>query len=305
MKPAPFAYEAPETVEAALSMLADDPEAEPMAGNQSLGIVMANRLATPARIIDLNGIDELESVRPGDETIEIGAMARHRTIERHEAIRSRLPGLAEAAAAIAGPSVRNRGTIGGSLAEADPAANLPVALLALDATVEVRSVENSRQIPIDELLLGPMVTDLDEDELITAVTVPTDEYPDDRSAMAYLAAKRAGHSWPIVTAMAAVRVADPTVPDPAIDRVAVAIGNATPVPTRLSGVESTLVGESVSAVPEIDIAGRTRAAADPPVGSHGDAEHRASVAGVYARRALETAIGRVQREEDGIGEPRR
>ena len=146
MKPAPFQYHRPTTLEDALELLAEHPEAEVMAGNQSLGIVMGNRLSTPDHVVDINRIDALSFVDVGEAAVAIGAMARHRDIERSADLREALSILPEAAEQIAGPSVRSRGTLGGSIGEADPAGNYPTVAVALDAEIHLVAIDGERSV---------------------------------------------------------------------------------------------------------------------------------------------------------------
>ncbi|MFB6188004.1 MAG: xanthine dehydrogenase family protein subunit M, partial [Halobacteriaceae archaeon] len=157
MKPAPFEYHSPNSVEEATDLLAQHgSEAELMAGNQSLGIIMANRLATPDHVIDLNNLDELDYIDITDSYIEIGALTSHRTIERSEGLRDEFSIFPEAAEQIAGPVVRNRGTIGGSIGEADPAGNYPTVITALNADLNLVSPEGKRTITADEYFIAYM-----------------------------------------------------------------------------------------------------------------------------------------------------
>ncbi|WP_245902936.1 FAD binding domain-containing protein [Salinigranum rubrum] len=177
MKPTQFEYDRPESMDEALELLEEHLDAELLAGNQSLGIIMANRFASPERLVDINRLDDLAFVDIGEDEVEIGAMTRHRTLERHDDLRAVLEVLPEAAEQIAGPAVRNRGTMGGSVAEADPAGNYPTVLSALGGELHVASVEGERTIPADDYFIGYMFTDLEENELITSVSFPANRFP--------------------------------------------------------------------------------------------------------------------------------
>ena len=292
MKPAPFRYHRPTTVEDALSLLDDEDDAELVAGNQSLGIVMANRLATPDDLIDLNAVDELSYVDVRDDAVEIGAMATHRDIERADDLREVLPMLPESAEQIAGPSVRSRGTIGGSLGEADPAGNYPAALVALDATINVRSPAGAREVAARDYFIAYMFTDLGEDELITGVTVPREPFPADRTGMAFLEEKRAAQTFPTISAAAAVRVDDPDADDPVVEEARLALANAADVPLHVPEAEAAVEG---TALDEDALAAAAEAAYDaarPEGEMHADPEYKKELAGEYARRSLEAAYGR-------------
>src|SRR6266536_1491365 len=147
MKPAPFDYFIPGTVDEVLALLVEHgTDAKPLAGGQSLIPAMNFRLARPAALVDLNGVAELAYLRPADGGLRIGAMTRQRALERSPVVRGAAPLLAEALPYIAHPQIRNRGTLGGSLAHADPAAELPAVMLALAARLEVRSRSGARTI---------------------------------------------------------------------------------------------------------------------------------------------------------------
>ena len=286
MKPAPFEYHRPTTVAEAASLLAEHGDAELLAGNQSLGIVMANRLATPDHLVDLNAVEELDFVEEREESVAIGAMTRHRTIERSDVLAERLPMLPEAAEQIAGPSVRNRGTLGGSLGEADPAGNYPAALVALDATLEIVSVDEAREIPVRQFFVAYMFTDLAEDEIIASTEISTDPFPPERTGMAFLELKPTAQTWPTVSAATAVRVDDPETENPVIEEARLALANAADVPLRVEDAEAEVEGEPLSEAGLEAVAENVAAAADPEDEMHADREFKVEVAGEYARRSL-------------------
>lgn len=292
MKPAPFTHHRPATVEEAAELLAEHEDAELLAGNQSLGIVMANRLATPDHLIDLNGIDELAFVEVEEDEVRVGAMTRHRTIERSERLADRLPMLPEAAEQIAGPSVRNQGTIGGSIGEADPAGNYPAALTALEGTLHLRSTDGHREVPVADYFVAYMFTDLRENELIESISVPTNPFPTDRTGMAFLELKRAAQTWPTVSAATAIRVDDPTRDEPIVEEARVALANASDVPLRVEEAESAVEGSSLTADALDEVAVLVTEAADPEGEMHADREYKEEAAGEYARRSLETSYER-------------
>jgi carbon-monoxide dehydrogenase medium subunit len=292
MKPAPFTYHRPTSVEETLDLLAGLDDAELMAGNQSLGIVMANRLATPEHIVDLNFVDELSGIADEGDAVRVGAMTTHREIERSELLAGTLPMLSEGAEQIAGPSVRSRGTMGGSLAEADPAGNYPAALVALDATLRLRSADGSRTVPARDFFIAYMFTDLAEAELIESVTIPTEPFPPERTGMAFEELKRAAQTFPTISAAAAVRVDDPTAADPAIEEARLALANAADVPLHVPGPEAAVEGESLSEDALDEAAEAVMDATRPEDEMHADSEFKREVAGEYARRALETAYER-------------
>jgi CO/xanthine dehydrogenase FAD-binding subunit len=169
MKPAPFEYAAPETIEEALALVGD--ESRPLAGGQSLVPMLNFRLARPARLVDLERVEGLAYVEPGD-ALRLGAMTRQATIERSPEIAARWPLLQQAVRLVGHAQIRARGTIGGSVAHADPKAELPVALAALGARFHVRSASAARTLTAAELFVGPLMTALAPDELLVEIEVP-------------------------------------------------------------------------------------------------------------------------------------
>jgi carbon-monoxide dehydrogenase medium subunit len=173
MKPAPFAYHAPTSLEEALALKARlGADASVLAGGQSLLPLLNMRLARPAALIDLNRVPELAYVRVDDGGVAVGAMTRHRTLERSAEAHAACPLLREALALVAHAIVRNRGTVGGSVAHADPAAELPAVLLALGGRVTARSVRGERTIAAADLFEFHFTTSLAPDEILTEVLFP-------------------------------------------------------------------------------------------------------------------------------------
>jgi carbon-monoxide dehydrogenase medium subunit len=296
VKPAQFEYHRPETVGEALELVDAHPhDGEVMAGNQSLGIMLANRLATPDHVVDINGLDELSYVSVDGDRVEVGAMARHRDIERSDALRERAPLFPEAAEQIAGPSVRNRGTFGGSIGEADPAGNYPCALVALDGHLTLRSVDGERTVDAADYVLGFMFTDLAENELIVSGGVDLGAFPTDRSGMAFVELKRAAQTWPTVSAAGAVRVDDPTAGAPTVEAARIALANAGDVPLRVPEAEAAVEGSTLGDDALAAAGGAVREAADPDGELHADAEFKEEAATEYARRAFRTAYDRATR----------
>ncbi|MXV62629.1 xanthine dehydrogenase family protein subunit M [Natronorubrum sp. JWXQ-INN-674] len=301
MKPAPFTHHRPDSVEEVLTLLDDLEEAELLAGNQSLGIVMANRLATPEHLIDLNGVDELAFIDEDDDAVRVGAMTRHRTIERSDRLEEAVPMLPEAAEQIAGPSVRNQGTIGGSIGEADPAGNYPAALVALEGVLHLRSADGTREVPADEYFIAYMFTDLREEEIIESVSIPTEPFPTDRTGMAFLELKRAAQTWPTVSAATAIRVDDPNADDPVVEDARIALANAADIPLRVEDAEAVLEGEPLSEEALAEASELVTAAVTPEGEMHADREYKEEVAGEYAKRSLETSYERAVTAEQANG----
>lgn len=173
MIPYAFEYTRAGSVEEALTLLAGHDDARLLAGGHSLIPAMKLRLSSPGMLIDVSGISALSKITVADDALHIGALATHRTVEMSDLVRARCNVLAEAAGGIGDPQVRNKGTIGGSLAHADPAADYPALMLALDATIKVAGPSGTRIIPAQDFFIALFTTALAEGEMITEVVVPT------------------------------------------------------------------------------------------------------------------------------------
>jgi CO/xanthine dehydrogenase FAD-binding subunit len=265
VKPAPFEYSAPATVAEALELLADGgDETKVLAGGQSLVPLLNFRLARPARLVDVNRIEELSSIRRCGGQLLIGALTRAATLERSPLVAAHWPVLREAVRQAGHPQIRTRGTVGGSVAHADPAAELPAVLTALDARFVVRSVRGERTLRADELFLGFLTTALAADELVVEIQVPP---VDEGAGTAFVEYARVHGDFAL--AGAAVVVSS--------DRAAVVLLRAAPTPLRVAAAEHALLEGA-----DEDAARLAAAAAD------GDGPRRALLEDV-ARRAIALA----------------
>jgi len=172
VKPAPFAYKKARSVDDALSLIASEPEARLLAGGQTLIASLNMRLSAPPLLVDINGIDGLDRIERSNGSVRIGALVRHAQAERDETIARTAPLIARALPHIAHPAIRNRGTVGGSIAYADPAAELPACLLALGGEVIARGPAGERTIPVDDFFKGLFETALAPGEMVTGIRVP-------------------------------------------------------------------------------------------------------------------------------------
>lgn len=171
MKPSPFTYHRPGTVQEALEILAElGGEGKVLAGGQSLVPMMSMRLAAPAHLVDINHLPELDTIEVTADQVRVGALARHSEVERHDAARAAIPLLRQGLLHVAHPTIRNRGTTVGSLVHADPAAEMPAVLLILDGQVELRSLHSTRQVDARDFFVGPMESAVRPDELAVAAT---------------------------------------------------------------------------------------------------------------------------------------
>lgn len=291
MKPAPFAYHRPSTVEQSLELLAQHGyDAKVLAGGQSLIPTMNFRLALPAILVDLNGVSELDYMKESAGGLRIGAMTRQRAVERHEAAARAAPLLYETIPFIAHPQIRNRGTIGGSLAHADPAAELPAVMLALDATFHLRSRHGTRSLRASEFFTGLFMTALATEELLAEIEIPA---PPPRSGWAFQeVARRHGDYALVGVAVWLTLEAKGTCETARIALLSVGEG---PVVAR--GAAAVLQG----AAPDADAIREAAEAAatadiDPPSDIHASAAYRRQLTRVLVGRALSTAVKRASGE---------
>jgi carbon-monoxide dehydrogenase medium subunit len=297
VKPAPFEYHRPSTVAETVELLADLPDAELMAGNQSLAIVMSNRLATPEHVVDINGVDELSYVEADDEGVDVGALVRHRELEASDLLAERVPMLPAAAEQIAGPVVRNRGTFGGSVGEADPAGNYPCVLVALDGEIELASVDGRRSVPARDYFIAYMMTEREEEELIVGARLPTTAFPPARSGMTFVERKRAAQTWPTLSVGCAVRLDDPGAAAPTIEVARFGLANAADVPLRIEALEREAEGEPLSAGLVETLGEIAYEEVRPQPEMHADETYKRELAREYVRRALREAHDRATAAE--------
>jgi len=236
MKPAPFSYHRPGGLDEALALLSrHGGAAKPLAGGQSLGPMMNMRLARPDHVIDLNDLLELDFVRVGEETAEIGALARHHRVVTDPQIARSVPMLAHAARGVGHYAIRQRGTLGGSLVHADPAAQYPLVAVTLGAEVAIRSARGSRVAPAAGFLRSIMTVDLAPDELVTSVRFPR---------------QRPGEGWGFELfsrrhgdfALVSVALTLALDASGAISALRLGVGGVAPVPLRLATVEAEAAG---------------------------------------------------------------
>ncbi len=287
MKPARFDYFTPATLDEALALLAKHgADAKPLAGGQSLIPAMNFRLARPAALVDLNRIAELSYIRSERDGIAIGAMTRQRAVERSEEVAQAAPLLAEAMPSIAHPQIRNRGTVGGSIAHADPSAELPAVMLALEARFRARSSTGERSIPAAEFFKGLLETALQPGELLVEIAVPP-LLP--RSGTAFLELARRHGDYALV-GVAAVVTLDPRGRCTAARITFLSVGDG---PVFATEAGKTVAGQTPSE--ELLRAAADAAATrdvDPPSDIHASAAYRRQLVAVLTRRALERAFER-------------
>ncbi len=276
-------YEAPTTVPEAVELLAEHrDEASVLAGGQSLIPLLALRLAYPDVLIDINGIDELSGVSAADGWVAIGAMTREYVAEESETVADTVPLLAAALPFIGHEAIRSRGTIGGSLAHADPAAELPAVARALDAEFVVRGPAGERVVPAAEWFEGYLTTSRRPDELLVEVRFPTAE---PGSGVSFQEVARRHGDFAIAGLATSV-----TLSEGAITDARLAFAGMSDVPVRAVAAEDLLVGERPSAGLFEEAARRATGGIDPPGDLHGSPEYRKKVAAALVRRGLQAAV---------------
>ena len=279
MIPQGFEYEAPESLEEAIRMLSEGGEdTKLLAGGHSLVPLMKERLAAPERLVDLRRVPGLSGVQRENGGFRIGAMTPHRTLE----FSPELGLLAEAAGTIADPQVRHRGTIGGSLAHADPAGDLPAVLLAAEAVVTAQGPNGQREIAIAELCVDYLTTSLAEDEVITEIRVPALE----GYGFAYEKFNRRAEDWAMVAVSALVKVTDGTCED-----VRVGLTHMAGVPLRATAVEEALRGQKIDAEAIGRAAEQAAEGTEPPGDLNATPDYKRHLARVLTRRTLSKAAG--------------
>ena len=271
MIPSSFTYKRAGSAEEACDLAAEYGEdAKYLAGGHSLLPLMKLRLAAPEVIIDLGGLRDLSYITDQGSHVAIGALTRHHDVEHSGLLAREIPLLAHAAGQVGDPQIRHRGTIGGSVAHADPASDLPAVLLALDATLVARGTDGSREIPIGEFFQGLFETVLEPGELLTEIRVP----------------KPAGAGWSFQKFTQ--RAIDWAIVGVAVQGGHVALVNMAGTPVRAAGVEAALAGGEAPADAAARAAEGTSAASD----IRASREYREHLARVLVKRALEDAAAR-------------
>ena len=282
MKPPPFAYAAPTEVAEALELLAED-GARVLAGGQSLVPLMSARREHPSALVDINRLAELANL-DANGSVTAGAIVRSDALARNAAVRAALPVLADAAARVGHPAVRNRGTVGGNLAFADPANNLPVVAIALAAELTVRSAGGDRAVAAVDFFRAAHSTALEPGELLCWVRFPG--LPDGAGSAYYEVSARS-RGWGLAGAAAALWLAE----DGTIAGARVALGGVGEVPVRVD--TDGLIGAEPGAEAFAAAGAAAReAVAEPRADLHASAEHRRHLAGVVVARALRAAGAR-------------
>ncbi len=282
MIPASFDYERASSLDEALSLLAEGGEdARPLAGGHSLLPLMRLRLARPSLLVDIGGIDELRGVRDEGDSVVIGALATHHEVAGASALTGGSGLIAKVAEGIGDPQVRHRGTLGGSVAHADPASDLPAALLALDAEVTLAGRDGARSVAAADFFVGPFMSAAADGEIVTGVRVPKRE----GWGSAYRKFQRRAQDWAIVGVAAVVHWTED-----GIAGAAIGLTNMGGTPLRAGGVEAALTGASEKAQ-ILAAASKVSELETPPADENASSEYRLHLAQVLSARAVAEAAG--------------
>ena len=286
MYSADFDYHRARSLSEARQLVAANPGAKLLAGGHSLIPLLKLRLAMPAAVIDIGRVPELRGIAVSEGSLRIGALTTHAELAASADIRRSAAALAEAAALVGDPAVRNRGTIGGNIAHADPASDLPTVLVALGARIQVVGPRGERTIDAAHFFTGIMATALAEDEIVSFVVVPA---AGQGEGSAYAKFPHPASRYAVVGAAALVAVRQGT-----CSAVSAALGGLLPHARRLPSVEQTLTGQPANAAAIAAAAART--GEDVGDQANGDlfasGEYRKAVAPVYVKRAIAAAVAR-------------
>lgn len=285
MKPSPFAYSAPTTLDEALAVLAQaGDDAKVLAGGQSLLPILNMRLAAPAHLVDINRVEGLDFVRMEDGGVRVGACARHSRVERDEAAYGVLPLLRQALRLVAHPVIRNRGTTVGSLAHADPCGEMTAVLAVLDGTVEVARAGSTRTVAAGDFFVGPLESAVQPGELAVSAYFPA--LPP-RTGTAFVEVARRHGDYAVCGLAAVVTLDDAGL----VERARAAYISVAPTPLVLDLTEAVR-GRSVAAADWTAAADLAVGQVDPEPDIHASADYRRHLAGVLTRRGLLEAAGR-------------
>ena len=281
MKPSPFSYHRPTDIDGAVALLAQLEDTKVLAGGQSLMPMMNYRYLAPEHLIDINRIDALSGIQVQRGRVRIGAMTRQRELKENATLQACCPLLSAALHWVGHIPTRNRGTVGGSLSHLDPAAELPAVFLALDATLEVRSQRATRLVSIHDWALGYMTPDIEEDELLCAISF---ELPTASHGYGFHEFARRHGDFALAGAAVLIECGANSI----VERVAIALTGVDMIPIRLSAAEATLTGQLLDADAIANAAAFSR---DVPGldDIHASAAYRRKIAAVMTRRALSDA----------------
>ena len=283
MKPPRFRYLRADSVDGALQALADNPDARILAGGQSLIPLMNLRMVRPGCLIDINRIPDLGHIREDGDGIAIGALARHNDVKHAPLVHARCPLLTEAYDSIAHHTVRNRGTLGGNLCHADPSSETPTVMIAMGATLVLRSLRGSREVGAEDFFIGTYETAAQQDEMLVEIRIPG--MGADGWAFAEISNRHGDFAIAVIATR--LRIADGRCTAARV--VASGVGEHA---LRLTPAEDALVGGPIDDASLAAAAAAAAGAVDPHSDSHADAAYRRDAIAALTRRSLRRAAGR-------------
>jgi CO/xanthine dehydrogenase FAD-binding subunit len=290
MKPAPFEYVRPGSLAEACELLAGDEDARIIAGGQTLIPMLAMRLARPTKLIDIIRLKELSGIRHNDDTLVIGAVTRQAEVERSETVRSTLPLLAKALPWVGHPPTRNRGTVGGSIANADPSAEIPLVAVTLGADIEIESPAGRSVMEADDFFIGPMLTSVMPGDCVCAVRFPVWSEPRVGTAFLEVSARQSDFAFVAAAAQVAIEA------DGRCTRAALGLGGVGDRAIRLD--VSPLIGAVPTAAAISDVVRALTRDLEASSDLHATAAYRRRVAATLGTRALTDALADAR---DGSG----
>jgi carbon-monoxide dehydrogenase medium subunit len=287
-RPSQFDYHRPASLDEALDLLASVEDARPLAGGHSLLPTMKLRLSTPAALVDIGRLPGLDGISKDGDTLTIGGLATHASVVSSDVVRAECPVLHETAALIGDHQVRNRGTIGGSVAHADPAADYPTVLKALGATIVATGKGGPREIAADDFFVSVFTTALEPGELVTSVKVPLER---GGSGAAYRKHAHPASRYAVVGVAALVELDGGT-----FRSARIVVGGAVGTPVTAESAAAALVGQAPSGEAIENAANKVSEALTEPIGDvYASGEYRVHLAGILARKAIAAAVDRAER----------
>ena len=290
MKPASFFYLCPSTLEETMDLLTEyGDEGKIIAGGQSFVPILNMRMSEPEYLIDIHQLNELEGIRLEDNIIKIGALTTQRILEKHVLIKEHLPVLEEAVKFIGHVQTRNRGTVGGSVAHADPSAELPLSFLALNAEIIVQNTSDTRTADINEFFLTYLTTDMMPDEILTEIHVPIHQ----PKGYAFEELSRRHGDFALVSVVCLLSTDD----DAKIDSVRLAVGGIDAVPILAEEAMDFLIGKELTEKVLEEAADLAIENADPDEDLHASVDYRIHLAKTLTKKAIQKAYNRERGEE--------
>jgi carbon-monoxide dehydrogenase medium subunit len=286
MTPKKFDYYSPSSISEAIQILHDNEDAKVLAGGQSLLALMKLRLAAPSALVDISKLQDMSYIREDKEYIGVGALTTHDTVEQSSVLKKHFALLIDAASKIGDQQIRNVGTIGGSSCHADPAADMPTALSAANASFVIRGGKGERVVPATSFFVGLFETAVGHDEVLSEIRL---HYMPPKSATAYIKHSRREGDFAIVGTGVALTMADGNV----CKDIRIAFGAVASTPIRGKGVEEYLKGKTLDDKTIAEASERANEGAEPPSDMHGSKEYRLEMMKVFTRRTIKLALSRL------------